>query len=348
MDLATGLAAVGAVFRSALAQGFRAVKLKYAGGEATLRFDLIVALHQHAQALAARHSLGLSEVVLSNGVALTRRMAEWLRDEGVRLMVSLDGIADAHDAQRTFANGRGSSTAVLRALERAVTVGVDASLSITITSRNAAKLADVVSLALDYDLPFNLNFYRENSLSATFADLRAEDAQLVAGLRSAFAVIEERLPRRRLIDGLLDRSSFQEPHDHACGAGHSYLVVDAHGGIARCQMHIDQVITNVFVADPLRAIRLDTSGFHNVSTQEKEGCRTCPWQLFCAGGCPALTFRATGRTDIRSPYCNVYTGVYPDVVRLEGLRMLKWGDGFNSPPFALPTDTSLPRSVACI
>lgn len=344
MDLATGLAAIDAIFRSALAQGFRAVKLKYAGGEATLRFDLLIALHQHAQALAAHHGLGLTEVVLSNGVALTQRMAEWLRDEGVRLMISLDGIAAAHDAQRTFLNGRGSSTSVLRALDRAVAIGVSVSVSITITSRNAADLASVVGLALDYDLPFNLNFYRENSLSASFTDLRAEDAQLVAGLRAAFAVIEARLPQRRLIDGLLDRSSFQQPHDHACGAGYSYLVVDPHGGIARCQMHIDQVVTNVFATDPLQVIRLDTSGFHNVPTHEKEGCRTCPWQLFCAGGCPALTFRATGRTDIRSPYCNVYTAVYADVLRLEGLRMLKWGDTFN--PLASPTDMVLPLSVA--
>jgi uncharacterized protein len=32
----------------------------------------------------------------------------------------------------------------------------------------------------------------------------------------------------------------------------------------------------------------------------------------------------TGRSDVKSPYCNVYKALYPEVLRLEGLRLLKW------------------------
>ena len=54
MDEATGRAAVEAVMRSAVANGFPAVKLKYAGGEASLNHRLVVALHDYARDLAAR------------------------------------------------------------------------------------------------------------------------------------------------------------------------------------------------------------------------------------------------------------------------------------------------------
>jgi uncharacterized protein len=324
MDEATGIAAVEAVFRSAARNAFQAVKLKYAGGEATLNFELIRRLHDHALDLAARTGIGLSEVVLSNGVGLRRTQIQFMRDAGMRLMISLDGVGADHDAQRVFANGRGSFTAVSHGVDRAVELGLPPDLSITVTARNADRVAEAVAFALDRDLRFNLNFYRENDCSATHADLAADQARIVAGMRAAFALIEARLPRRRLIDGLVDRSSFSQPHEYACGAGHNYMVIDQNGRVARCQMEIERTITDVLADDPLRAIRLDQGGFRNMPVMEKEGCRTCAWALWCAGGCSLLTFRATGRTDIRSPYCGVYTALYPDVVRLEGLRLVRW------------------------
>ena len=50
------------MFRSAANNGFQAVKLKYAGGEATLNFPLVRALHSHAVDLAARRGFELREV----------------------------------------------------------------------------------------------------------------------------------------------------------------------------------------------------------------------------------------------------------------------------------------------
>ena len=328
MDEATGIAAVEAVFRSALGNGFRTVKLKYAGGEATLNFRLVMRLHEHAQELAARHGLELREVVLSNGVALTPRMLAWIHDEGVRLMISLDGIGEAHDAQRIFANGRGSFVLVARSIDRALEHGVIPHLSITVTTRTADNLADAVALALDRDLPFNLNFYRDHDWTAPTATLRAEDERLIRGMRAAFAVIEARLPRRRLIDALVDRSAFDHPHVLSCGAGHHYLVIDHRGRVARCHMEIERTVTDVLADDPLAFVRAAGSGFHNLPVDEKEGCRECPWRYWCAGGCPLLTYRVTGRSDVKSPYCNVYRALYPEVLRLEGLRLLRWQSAF--------------------
>ncbi len=71
MEVEIGQQSIEAVFRSAIAQGYRQVKLKYAGGEATLNFHLVLLLHQYAQRLAAEFDLALDGVVLSNGVALT-------------------------------------------------------------------------------------------------------------------------------------------------------------------------------------------------------------------------------------------------------------------------------------
>lgn len=70
-------------------------------------------------------------------------------------------------------------------------------------------------------------------------------------------------------------------------------------------------------------IHADPSGVQNLSVEEKEGCKTCLWKYWCAGGCPLSTFRATGRYDVKSPNCHIYKALYPEVVRLEGLRLLR-------------------------
>jgi len=106
--------------RSALGHGYQAIKLKFAGGEASLNFALVWELHEYAVAAAAAHRLELEAVVLSNGVGVSRAGLIELERRGIRLMISLDGIAADHDAQRVFANGRGSFAAVTRTIERAL------------------------------------------------------------------------------------------------------------------------------------------------------------------------------------------------------------------------------------
>lgn len=324
MDQETGLLAIQAIFRSAAQHGFQTVKLKYAGGEATLNFPLVRILHTYAQELAVMHGLNLEAVVLSNGVSLSREMLAFLRAHSISLMLSLDGNEESHNTQRVFANGKGSFFHVQRGIQRALAAGVTPHLSITITTASATSIRDVVRAALEYDLPFHLNFYREHECGVSAQSLQAEQDHLIDGMKAAFAEIESKLPRRRLIDGLVDHASFRAPHEYACGAGHNYIVIDEHGRVARCQMEIERTVGDVWAQDPLGLVRGTHDGFQNTSVHEKVGCRDCAWRQWCAGGCSLLTFRATGRSDVQSPYCHVYKTLYPDVLRLEGLRLLKY------------------------
>lgn len=324
MDENTGRAAVETILRSAVKHKLKGVKLKYAGGEAVLNFRLIRILHQHAQSLAKQSGLELQEVILSNGVALGRKFLDFIRDQNIGLMISLDGIGSVHNRQRVFANGRGSFELVEKGIDRAISHGVHPHLSITITGHNVEGVADTVAFALDRDLSFNLNFYRDNDYSKDKSQFQAEDKQLIAAMRAAFAIIEERLPQRSLINALVDRSNFGGSHIHTCGAGRDYLVVDHKGRIARCQMEIERTVTDIFASDPLTDVQNFQRGFQNISVDEKEQCCNCKWRYWCAGGCPLLTYRTCGRNDVKSPYCNVYKTLYPKLLRLEGLRLLKW------------------------
>lgn len=314
MDEAVGIAAVEAVFHSAVAHGYRAVKLKYAGGEPTLVWPLIPVLHHYAQDLAARTGLDLRATLLSNGTRLTISMLNWLAGNNVRLMVSLDGIGLGHDVQRPFADGRGSFDSLARNLDLALASHVAPYLSVTVTGRNVAGLADTVRFALERDLAFHLNFSRAPEDVAQVQN-PAEQAHWIEGLRAAFAVATT-YPGRR-IDTLLDLATFAAPHNYPCGAGRNYLAVDPTGRIAHCQMRLEASVTDIWTDDPLAAIRAENNGFSNLPVDTKSTCRTCPWRHVCAGGCPLLTCSTV------SPYCSLYRALLPELLYLEGLRLLK-------------------------
>lgn len=326
MTAETGRAAIDATFRSAIANGFKQVKLKYAGGEPLLRFPLIMELHRYAQLLAAEQNLDLEGVVLSNGTLLTAEMVETLKSLGLKLMISLDGLGAYHDAHRHYASGRGSFADVSESVELALAHGLTLSISVTVSSRTVEGLPGVMAWILERDLPFSLNFYRENDLSALYEDMRLDEQRIINGMLAAFKVIENNLPRRPFLGGVIDRANLSVSHTHTCGVGQNYLVFDQNGQVAKCQMHIRNPITDAHASDPLMLVRADRLGVQNVSAEEKEGCKTCSWKYWCAGGCPLEAYRATGRYDVKSPNCNIYKALFPEALRLEGLRLLKYQD----------------------
>jgi uncharacterized protein len=324
MNKAIGLQAVEKVFRAAQQQGFRRVKLKYAGGEATLHFKLVRMLHERAVQLTAETGIGLKEVVLSNGVHLREADALWLRDNGVKLMISLDGIGESHNQLRPLRNRPHTDTfsQIAHTIDNVLhPLGIKPDITMTVTAVNAHAAPDVAQWAMiDRDLPLSFNFYRQNILSASRTDLALEEQTLIDGMLAAYDVIEKDLPEQPFLNGLLDRVQ-AEAHTHTCGVGQSYVVVTHTGQLAQCQMHLDNPVSPGLNGEMIPLVA--NGPLRNLSVDDKEGCRTCEFRYRCSGGCPLETYRATGRWDVQSPNCHIYKTLYPAALRLEGLRLMK-------------------------
>ncbi len=238
----------------------------------------------------------------------------------------MDGFGTYHDRHRPYAGGRGSFDDVLEGVEIALANGLMPNISITVSSNTADGLPVIMAWILDHDLPFGLNFYRENEFSVLHKDLQFDEQKMIDGMLSAFRVIENNLSRQSFLGGIVDRANLSFSHSHTCGVGQNYLVFNPNGQVAKCQMEIHKPVTALDMTDALAVIRTDKTGIQNISVDEKEGCKTCEWKYWCAGGCPLETHRATGRYDVKSPNCNIYKALYPEALRLEGLRLLKYQD----------------------
>lgn len=321
MAPATAHRAVDAVLAAALRHGYRNVLLKYGGGEPLLQLPLLLEVQRRAQAAAQAQGVQLAGAVLSNGVLLDAAAAAQLAEAGLSLMVSLDGPPALHDAQRPTAGGKPSFAAARRGLHLARRAGVAVNVGITVTAANIAALPEFVALLLAEELPFSFSLYRQ---PVAGADLAADAEAIIAGMRRVYAVVAAQPPRWSVLGALLDRTHAGVAYQRSCAAGEHYMVVDPHGGVARCQMSLDEPLSSIIAADPLGDIRRSQRGAYNIPVDGKSGCRTCGWRYWCGGGCPVATYRATGCHSAPSPHCAVYQALLPDLLRLEGLRMLYW------------------------
>lgn len=321
------LRAIETLFASAQTHCYPAVKIKYAGGEPLLRFNLLQKIQQRAAEISCQTGIGLQAVLLTNGTLLTEEHLAFLRKNRIRLMISLDGIGQWHDVQRHYTGGKPSFGQVEQAIERARQKNVPPHISITLSEKNLPGLPQTVHWLLERGLTFSLNFYRENDCATSIRAFDPASPQTRSILQETFSLLEANPPRHSLLGMLTDRASFTTSHLHPCGAGRDYLVLRPDGQIAKCQMEMHLPVTSLNAADPLQELRLAPQGLQNPPVTQKSDCRSCQWRAYCAGGCPLLAQRLTGRFDSRSPYCELYQFIFPRLLRLEALRLIRHTDG---------------------
>jgi uncharacterized protein len=321
MELKTGMDIIKSIFRSAQTHKYTHIKIKYAGGEPLLHFDKILAWHSYACELGERCQIVLDGIILTNGTLLTSDIVDDIQTAGLRLMISLDGLGAAHDVHRSYADGHGSFKHVSNAIQVAIKKGLIPNISVTITAKNAEHLHELVAWIREHNLPFALNFARENSYS-THRLTSFDEQEIINGMLKAFNVIKENMPEHSVLAGLVDRANLAVPHLRTCSIEENYLVFDYQGNIFRCQMDMTNQLATLEITNPLSTVKSYPDPI-NISVDSKESCNQCEWKYWCTGGCPLLTQRVAGRHNIESPYCRIYKALYPEVFRLEGFRLLQ-------------------------
>lgn len=320
----TAFRSIDAIIRSATRQNFQGIRLKYAGGEASLHMARVIAVHDYALQQTAQHGLNLKATLLTNGVVLSQRAIDNLKQRQINISISLDGVGAFHDSQRPFKHGQPSFKYVNATIERLMANNIAPHIMVTVSQRNLAGLDDLLTYILERELSFSLSYYRDNEHALEHEQLQFDEQHMIKAMLAAFKIIERRLPRRSLLQAIVDKANLAYTHERTCGVGQNYLVIDQHGQVAKCHADIKRTITTIDAPDPLQLLRVDRRGVQNLSVDEKEGCRTCDWRYWCGGGCPLLTYRVTHRYNIKSPNCHIYQALFPAALRLEALRLLKY------------------------
>lgn len=315
---------INKIIKSAKKYGFKKITIKFSGGECLLEFPMVLDLVCLGKKIAKQVKIKIDFVVLTNGILLTEEVAKKLKEEKLRVAVSLDGLGKYNDTQRIFPNGSGTFKFVEKGIKNLRKAKVPFNVSITITSKNIENIPDLTKYLLEHNIPFAFNFYRENPFVKE--ELEGDDKKLVEFLKKAYRIIYENPPRYSLINGLLDRVTFKKPHLYTCGMGNSYIVIRQDGKMVSCQMTLEKPIGSIDDKDLIKT--MEEGNFvrpKNLTVEGKTPCNTCQWKYICCGGCPLLTFEQKRKYTVNSPYCSVYKSLIPEVLRIEAKRLIKYG-----------------------
>ena len=314
--------AIGKIFQSAKKHNFKKITFKFSGGEPLLEFKRILKFVNKIKQWGKKLKVETDFVVLTNGVLLTEKVAQTLKENTVRAAVSIDGLGKYHNKTRIFVNGKPSFKQVEQGIKNLIKAKVLFNVSITITSKNIENIPDLTKYLLKRNIPFAFNFYRENPYVKE--KLEGNDKKLVNYLKKAYKLIYQNPPRYSLINGLLDRVVSKKPHLYTCGMGNSYIVVRHNGEMASCQMTIEKSIGSIDDKDLIKTMQ--KGDFTKaITVEEKTPCKKCQWKYICCGGCPLLTLEQKGKCNVSSPYCVVYKTLIPEMLRIEAKRLIKYG-----------------------
>jgi len=264
------------------------VRISFFGGEPLLSFDRLERAVGYATAQGEAKGVVPQFDTTTNGTLFSENRLDFLIENKVRTVVSIDGVEQAHNHGRPFANGRPSHTAVVDGLQMVLARSPDVETNSVIEPRNLAYLGDSFDFLLDLGvrvLHFNINYQADwDDKARSFLEEALDDLKerWEARYRAGETV------KLNLFDGKImsHLKGGYSACDH-CGFGISEFAVAPSGNIYPCERLVGAD------SDPSYRIGHTDAGFDREAvrllrrryTRPIEGCSTCPIQTRCRHWC---------------------------------------------------------------
>lgn len=273
--------------------------LSIGGGEPLMRYESVLGLIQHCQRLS------IKTLLTTNGILLTKKLAEMLIEKGLsRIQVSLDGAtAKTNDAQR----GIGSYDSALKAICIAVATGLETTVRMTITADNIHEAEDFVKLMSSMDvgavgmrrvLPIGrASLLEKEGWNKEYRDLLHQLPELANkyGISIFSGDPLALIANSKLLDSL-DLDTYG-----GCSAGLAYIYISPEGQVCPCPSLREIGIANTADTDWYRRLR-EHPFVNKIAARDADGCRQCKYSLVC-GGCRVMAKVYTGDYFGRTPDC---------------------------------------------
>jgi uncharacterized protein len=277
---------------------YRELRLGWFGAEPLMGMSIIRRLTKNAHALAQEFGCTYSAKIVTNGVALSSRLAKELCEEHFvgEAEVTLDGLSENHDTLRFTKSGRGSFDRIFANL-KSVAKTTDLSLVIrcNVGRTNASSVTSLIEKLAEAGLAESVKFYTSPIHAwGNDAHKTALTSQEYAELEVQWLALQIRLgfnvglvPARRKI---------------VCMSVHKQAeVLDAYGNTFNCT-EVSYVPSygkpNVYETRvPVSSIKTKSSlkpslaenlnSFNdNILTGKQDQCANCKMLPVCGGQCP--------------------------------------------------------------
>ncbi len=270
----------------------RNCEIDFFGGEPLLNMDTVRHVVNYVRRREPESSKVFKLTLTTNAVLLDDKTIQYLNDNNISLVLSLDGRRQVHDRMRPYVDDSGSYDDVLANIRRAVDSrnGQNYYLRGTFTAYNLDFAADVIDMA-------DKGFTR---LSVEPVIAKDCDYQLtpehLPELYRQYEILAEEYLQRKLAGRGFDFFHFNVDINNGpcvakrlsgCGAGHEYFAVTPTGDLYPCHQFVGRDhyrIGNVFKG--VENTRLSQK-FRQAHVLNKPACRECWARFYCSGGCHA-------------------------------------------------------------
>ena len=284
----------------------RHCEIDFFGGEPLINFKTVKAVTEYVRKRELETNKIFKLTLTTNGMLLSDEAIQWLNDNNISLVLSLDGRKEIHDAMRPDSTGHGSYDKVLKNFRKLVESrnGENYYLRGTYTKNNLDFTEDVLDLN---DKGFDILsvepvVLKDSPLGFTEADLPRIDEEYNR-LTAAY------LKRYQEDKGFfffhfnmdLSNGPCVAKRLSGCGAGHEYFAVDVNGDLYPCHQFVGRdryKLGSVFTG--VKDEQNWSDYFRQSHVLNKPKCRDCWARFYCSGGCHANA--DLFHDDIRKPY----------------------------------------------
>jgi len=270
----------------------RKFSISFVGGEPLLHPDAIHAIYVYVVNEAAKLNITPSLQIVTNGTLLSGRTLDIIRTMKINLTFSIDGSKKYNDIARPAKNGQSSTDMTVSAIKSILadrgqvqTVGFSA-----ICSQDCPDMLDTYhffeTLKPDW-IDFVFAYSEKSSdLNQRFIDDLSQIAKLAYQAGG-----EKKLRQIKTFDLYFRLLDNQQRLENFCGAGKTYLMVDAKNRLYTCPWDVGINQESVGHDEQYDMAKLTN---YSKSLIELNNCQTCWARHLCGGGCMHINREHTG------------------------------------------------------
>jgi uncharacterized protein len=269
--------------------------INFLGGEPLLYPAAIRMLAEYATDVANDKGVQLNLGMTTNGTLITPDVVELLTRFKFNITISLDGPPEINDRVRPTKNGESSTALILSGLK--LLLEAKSKLGyLRFGGVFGCNNSDVVK-AYEFYRQYPVDIYSFNydatERSAEVSESFTEGMLAIAAM-AVEAGGEDALRKIEFFDRLFSRLDSQTRLKNYCGAGKSYLVMDAKNQFFTCPWDVNDLSERVGEDTQLDESKLKP---YQNAINDKTDCRRCWARFLCGGGCSYMHKNKTGHKD---------------------------------------------------
>ncbi|MBE6574966.1 MAG: thioether cross-link-forming SCIFF peptide maturase [Ruminococcaceae bacterium] len=281
-------------------EGRRNLEVDFFGGEPLMNWDVVKRLVEYARSIEEAAGKNFRFTLTTNGVLIDDDVIDFCNREMHNVVLSLDGRPEVHDRFRVDYAGKGSYANIVPKFKRFVESrgGEGYYMRGTFTHHNTDFTNDIFHMA---DLGFDqLSMEPVVCSPDDPSALTEEDLPI---LFEQYEILAKEMLRRKAEGRPFTFYHYMIDLTHGpciykrvagCGSGSEYFAVTPWGDLYPCHQFVGDerfCMGNIWDGVKNDALRDE---FRKCNVYAKPECADCWARLWCAGGCAANAYHATG------------------------------------------------------